>query len=911
MTYFDCIDRLLVSFFHGYGKQIARKPLIVLLGSLVMAIGLSLGVLFIQLDTDSIRLFTPDKSQARDESVLMYEKYPVHYDDYFPSRGKGIFDQGSNAIAIPIHGNNVMQEDVILEILRFDHGVQNITVQNSSGTTFNYSSLCAMRQGACLANPILQAYSYNASRVGEINVTYPFYQPTKTSAIFVGASLGDVIIDEDSVILSAGLFALNYYLETIPEMQKLNKEWEEEFIHYAIKDFASEVISVSFIVSHSLEKEIMNLTITILPYLIVAVVLLSCFAVASCLVADWVLSKTTLAMLGLFSASLAIGSSTGLLCYIGVPFNIVAASMPFLIIGIGIDDMFIMIAAWRKTNPQDTVEERMGHTFSEAAVSITITSITDALAFGIGAISPLPAVRVFCLYTGVAVIFDYLFQITFFGACMVYSGRREAANRHCITLAKVVPRNEAKTKFYKLFCSGGSSAKDRDSLKSSCETALMTFFRDHYGPVLMTPAVKVFALLLFLAYMGTAIFGLFHVNEGLEMKKLSGDGSPTHTFFDYQTKFFSEYGPPVSVAIHDRLNYSDPSVQRSLEQVISDFENSEYIHTSNMTEFWLRDFLKFLDLIHIPEERRVNEFMTLLVDQFLKVPYFSKYVEDIIFKDGSNRTEIAESRFIILGESLETTHQQMEMMTDVRARADKADMNLTTFSPMFIIYEQFVVVRPLTIQNILIAVGCMFCIALLLIPHPFCAVMVTACIVSIQIGIIGYMSLWDVRLDGISMINIILCIGFSVDFSAHITYAFLSTKKCFDDHDQHHRKLSVAERQAVMALYSLGMPIVQGALSTILATIVLVFSPSYIFRTFFKIMFMVMILGMVHSLIFLPVLLSTFGRFFKMTSEQSVPPVYTMSKKVDTVDGEGKRVFVTDNTMLHVFPMFGGKVTTV
>ncbi|XP_030839104.1 patched domain-containing protein 3 isoform X3 [Strongylocentrotus purpuratus] len=888
MTYFDCIDRLLVSFFYRYGKLIARKPLPFLLVSLVAAIGLSIGVIYIQLETDTVDLFTPDKSQARDDGDIMYEKFPVHYNDYSPSRGKGITDQGANAIAIPKDGNNVLREDVISEILRFNHGVLNITVQNSSGIANNYLSLCAMSHGACLTQPVLQAYSYNASRVKDINLTHPFYHPSKTSAIFVAASLGDVAVDETSTILTAGLFSLNYYLKSIPELETMNREWEEEFLRYA-RDFESDVISMSFIVSHSLTKEITSLTITILPYLIVAIVLLSCFAVASCMVADWVLSKTSLAMLGLVSASLAIGASTGLLCFIGVPFNIVAASMPFLIIGIGIDDMFIMIAAWRKTNPRDSVEERMGHTYSEAAVSITITSITDALAFGIGAISPLPAVRVFCLYTGVAVIFDYLFQITFFGACMVYSGRREAANRHCITLVKVVPRQEAKSKFYKLFCAGGSSSKDPDSLKSSCETALMTFFRDHYGPVLMVPAVKVFALLLFLAYIGSAVYGLFQVTEGLEMKTLAGDGSTTHNFFDYQTKYFSDYGPPVSVAIHDRLDYSDPSVQETLERVVSDLESSEYIHSSNFTEFWLRDYFRFLDILRIPEDRRANEFMTILVEQFLKVPSFSRYAEDIIFRDGPNGTEIEESRFIILGDSLKTTSQQMKMMADVRERAEKADLNMTAFSPLFIIYEQFVVVLPLTLQNILIAVGCMFVIALLLIPHPFCAVMVTACIVSIQIGIIGYMSLWDVRLDGISMINIILCIGFSVDFSAHITYAFLSSNQALEtiDHQHHHRKLSVAERKAVMALYSLGMPILQGALSTILANVVLVFSPSYIFRTFFKIMFMVMVLGMVHSLIFLPVLLSTFGGCFKMTSSTPAsPPVCKMSKKADSVNQE-------------------------
>lgn len=48
------------------------------------------------------------------------------------------------------------------------------------------------------------------------------------------------------------------------------------------------------------------------------------------------------------------------------------------------DDMYILVAAWRRTNYHLPTEERVGEMLRHSAVSITITSITDALAFGIG-----------------------------------------------------------------------------------------------------------------------------------------------------------------------------------------------------------------------------------------------------------------------------------------------------------------------------------------------------------------------------------------------------------------------------------------------------------------------------------------------------------------------------------------------
>ncbi|XP_071481622.1 patched domain-containing protein 3-like [Diadema antillarum] len=872
MAAFDCIERGLSKSFTSYGKFIARWPFTVLIISLMMAAVLGAGIVFIRLETDSVFLFAPDESQARDDADLMDDVFPVRYDEYLPSRGKGTADFGANVIVRSRVNNNVLVEDIMAEILRLDKAVRNITIKTPNGTALRYSNLCSKWQGSCLENPVLQVLRYNASRINDIALTHPVFRlPNTSTELFIGASIGDVSLtdEHDSKITRAGYFALNYYLQTTPELETSCRTWENTFIDY-IKDFDSNIIMVSYIVSQSLDNEMKSLTLAVFPYFTIAYTILFTFAITSCAMADWVFSKAELGSLGILSASLAIASSVGLLSYVGASFNLVVASMPFLIIGLGLDDMFIMLSAWRKTSPGESVEERMGKTYSEAAVSITITSITDALAFGIGSITPLPAIRIFCLYTGVAVIFDYIFQITFFGACMAYSGRREAANRHCLTLTRVIPRKEAKSMMYKIFCAGGLTQDERvRNVKQSCETAIMAFFRDSYGPAMINPFVKVATILAFGLYLGGAIYGCFNITEGLELKLLASDGSSAYRFFEEQSNFFSEYGPSVSVAIHDSLDYSDANVQRDLDNIVKTFEDSHYVHSSNFTEFWLRDYVRYLKTLNLSSHVVQEQFHSILVDQFLKHPAFLKYNQDIKFKNTSEIT-IEASRFIILGDSLVTTTEQMKMMADVREKADNAEYNLSAFAQIFIIYEQYASVRPLTIQNLSIAVACMFLVALILIPHPFCAVMVTVCIISIQAGIIGYMSLWDVRLDGISMINIILCIGFSVDFSAHITYSFLTGTETYNG--SYRGRLSFPEQRAVMALYSLGMPILQGAVSTIVAMLVLIWSPSYIFRTFFKIMFMVMLFGMLHSLVFLPTLLSCLGGWIKVplsTSESA------------------------------------------
>ena len=85
---------------------------------------------------------------------------------------------------------------------------------------------------------------------------------------------------------------------------------------------------------------------------------------------------------------------------------------------------------------------------------------------------------------------------------------------------------------------------------------------------------------------------------------------------------------------------------------------------------------------------------------------------------------------------------------------------------------------------------------------------------------------------------------FSVDFSAHISYHFMK-----------YQDLSPDER-IKETLYTLGLPIVQGATSSCLGVLGLGFVPLYIFQTFMKMVTLAVVIGAVHGIVFLPLFLS-------------------------------------------------------
>ena len=73
---------------------------------------------------------------------------------------------------------------------------------------------------------------------------------------------------------------------------------------------------------------------------------------------------------------------------------------------------------------------RFGRCLQHAGVAITVTSLTDFLAFVVGATTVLPALQSFCVFCGVGILFVFFLQCTWFVSWMVIDERRIQANRY-------------------------------------------------------------------------------------------------------------------------------------------------------------------------------------------------------------------------------------------------------------------------------------------------------------------------------------------------------------------------------------------------------------------------------------------------------------------------------------------------
>jgi len=125
-----------------------------------------------------------------------------------------------------------------------------------------------------------------------------------------------------------------------------------------------------------------------------------------------------------------------------------AEVVPFLILAIGVDNMFLISRAER-TVPLHVkdVNLRIAYAMKEVGPSIFAAAFCEALAFFIGMLTDVPALYSFCLVAGLSVIADFVLQITIFLAALSLDGKRIQQNRadilFCIKLKKKeVPRKE-------------------------------------------------------------------------------------------------------------------------------------------------------------------------------------------------------------------------------------------------------------------------------------------------------------------------------------------------------------------------------------------------------------------------------------------------------------------------------------
>jgi len=210
------------------------------------------------------------------------------------------------------------------------------------------------------------------------------------------------------------------------------------------------------------------------------------------------------------------------------------------------------------------------------------------------------------------------------------------------------------------------------------------------------------------------------------------------------------------------------------------------------------------------------------------------------------------------------------------------------YSLVYVYYEQYSFIRAVAIGNLLLAVAAVF-LASLFLTTPATALTVTCLVASATVCLGGWVWMlnphgvpdpygggpYGVDINAVSVVNAVTATGLSVEFIVHIAAAFFASagKGEGEEEEQYDgpvkavrafcspRARAARAARARSALIVMGAPVVTGiSLTKLAGVIVLATAPSALFRLYYFRMYLgIIVLGVFHGLVLLPVLLACCG----------------------------------------------------
>uniref|UniRef100_A0A914WCH1 SSD domain-containing protein n=1 Tax=Plectus sambesii TaxID=2011161 RepID=A0A914WCH1_9BILA len=387
-----------------YARIVAQYPAPFIILPILLTAALATGLTKLTIFRNVDYLFAPLDARWKYEEEVFHNLWARTDDQFYP--GKDVLRRkGLHMIVTAADDGSVLRLEQAQQFMDLLAWVENSTFVYN-GTEYGYHDICLIFQNQCYVNShanFLARIFINGDQ-DEFKVTYPQFRSTfQSDAIDLTMTLGGVETDpKTEVIKTAKAWLISYQLkQQTPLLNALSNTFETTMGQRIWrKETPTSLLNVYFFHSNTFEEELDEGNKRITPRFILTFIVVISFSIfgtitlkrkGSVVVIDWVTSKPYLAWSGVMATLLAIISAVGLGLHLGILFIDMVTVMPFLIISIGIDDMFLILAAWRSTDREAPVIDRIETAMQHAGVSVTMTSATDALSFFIGAMAPLPA----------------------------------------------------------------------------------------------------------------------------------------------------------------------------------------------------------------------------------------------------------------------------------------------------------------------------------------------------------------------------------------------------------------------------------------------------------------------------------------------------------------------------------------
>ncbi|XP_043809285.1 NPC intracellular cholesterol transporter 1 isoform X2 [Manihot esculenta] len=862
------------TFYRRYGTWVARHPALVLSSSVVVVLLLCLGLIRFKVETRPEKLWVGPGSKAAEEKKF----FDSHLAPFYRIE-QLILATTPNAEDGKLP--SIITEENIKLLFEVQKKIDGIRA-NYSGSKISLTDICMKPLDQdCATQSVLQYFQMdpqNYDNYGGIeHVHYCLQHYTSADKCM---STFKAPLDPSTAL--GGFSGSNYseasaFIVTYPVNNAVDREgnkidkavaWEKAFIQLAKDDllpmFQRKNLTLSFSSESSIEEELKGESTADAITILISYLVMFAYI------------------------SLTLGDTPRLSSF-------------YISSKVGVDNMCILVHAVKRQPLELPLEGRISNALVEVGPSITLASLSEVLAFAVGSFIPMPACRVFSMFAALAVLLDFLLQVTAFVALIVFDFLRAEDKRvDCVPCLKI-----------------SSSYADSDKGIGGRRPGLLArYMKVVHAPMLSLWGVKIVVIFIFIGFALASIALSTRVEPGLDQKIVLPRDSYLQGYFNNASEYL-RIGPPLYFVVKN-YNYSSESRHTnqlcSISQCNSDSLLNEIARASLTPESsyiakpaasWLDDFLvwispeafgccrKFTNGSYCPPDDQppccssdsgscdpsgvckdcttcfrhsdLNNDRPSTAQFRDKLPWFLNALPSADCAKGGHGAYTSSVELegyedgVIQASSFRTYHtplnKQIDYVNSMKAAqefssrmSDSLKMEVFPYSVFYMFFEQYLDIWKTALINLAIAIGAVFVVCLVITCSLWSSAIILLVLAMIVVDLMGVMAILDIQLNAVSVVNLVMSVGISVEFCVHITHAFSVTS---GDRDQRVKE----------ALGTMGASVFSGiTLTKLVGVLVLCFSRTEIFVVYYFQMYLALVLlGFLHGLVFLPVVLSMFG----------------------------------------------------
>ena len=888
----------LESIFHWIGFKVSSHPILVSVISLMATSIILTGLVFIDFELEPQKLWVSQTSQTNYQQLFFGKKFGAYF--------------RINQMIMRLQNESNTEDIFTKPYLRKLFDVQEKIVSTSfdfMGKNMTVSDFCykPISGKGCMITSATNFWLENRTAMEESDVKevakclqtgtegeMPCFDsigtPIQINAIFgmQGCEGGEEISECSVCNKTARSMSVTFLLQNDFYTNKAAEKWEQEVFQKSILEFNEQEeknnsdLRIFYMMERSVSDELeieteQNILVVVISYL-------AMFIYISMMMGEFpslTKSRILVGLGGIFVVILSCLGAFAIVSLFGIKQTLISAEVvPFLVLAIGVDNMFFITGARDRVISQINEEkiegkqqkeysnqEQMGKALAEVGPSITTAAIGEFLSFLVGYLTDIPALESFCLCASFAVLINYFLQMTLFVAFVSLDDRRVDANRYDIVpcIKKTVGNSE--------------HYEGKKSLQS--------FALTYYDFIMQTP-VKYIIITIYIGMTIVSVIAVFKFPLGLNQQTTVTQSGDLVKYFKTQEKYV-DVGSPGYLVFYN-IDYNNADNLALIDKM------SDHLSTLSTVQppvySWYKDFQKFMDPYY---KDKCNKNLDVLktqplayqVREFLKIktddPCCKEdgmcgepYLNDLAFNDNG---EIEASRFRFQHVPLvnQSVYVNAVLQTNAVARTYRDNFTLMEgknrtqnfllngkvvdintvfpYSLFYVYYDQYLFIRGISVQNLLIGFATIFLAVQLVMNLKGAALTVLFCF-SCVLHLIGTLWLlnfipdYTIELNAISVVNIVVALGLSVEFCAHIIIFYMKSPES--------NSQTPNVDYIKYSLQNVGVSVFVGIMTTkVIGVFVLLFAASKVFQIYyFRMYFFLIVVGFFHGFMLLPLFLT-------------------------------------------------------